>query len=269
MRTWKIAVVSLVVMAALVHSPPASAQTTTCGVPVGPNLPDLIADVNDLAAHLSVDNEKFSPKSCGLVEGFVSTPGPHQLLRFTTSTPNIGAADLFIGNPALCPTLYTFSPCHGHYHFNGYAEYRLWTEDGYATWVANRDLRQPANVGVNATLLQAALNGKDLITGRKQGFCFEDSSKYSSTANDTPTYVSCQGDQGISVGWTDVYDYRLEGQYIQIDGLKAGTYIVENQVNPDQQLPESSYVNNTIALKFMFTPAKGQTPAIIQILGTP
>ncbi len=105
-----------------------------------------------------------------------------------------------IGDPSLCPALYEFSACHQHYHFTGFADYRLWTDAGYTSWLANRDLSQPINVGVNAVLLANAEKSRDLITGRKRGFCFIDSVRYLATASDTPTFTNCLNNQGISAG---------------------------------------------------------------------
>jgi hypothetical protein len=49
------------------------------------------------------------------------TPGQHTLIRFTVSTPNVGDADLVLGDPnapvAAGDGLYEFASCHGHYHF--------------------------------------------------------------------------------------------------------------------------------------------------------
>ena len=244
----------------------ASAQTGQCGVAGAGSLPDFIVDAQDLTARLVVSYEKFAPTSCAVVEEFVNSPGPHQLLRFTTTTPNIGAGALVIGDPAQCPALYEFSPCHGHYHFHGYAVYRLWTEAGYANWVTNRDLTQPTNGGSNALLLTKAEKTKDLLLGRKQGFCFRDDVKFLPTASDTPAFVNCMDNQGLSPGWSDVYDYRLDGQYVQIDNLKSGVYVIENHVNPEHELPESNYSNNTAAVRFRFTAGKGSTPATVEVL---
>src|SRR5438034_10143476 len=46
--------------------------------------------------------------------------------------------------------------CYNNEKFKDSADYRLWTDAGYQTWVTNRDLSQPANSGINATLLTAA-----------------------------------------------------------------------------------------------------------------
>ena len=61
-------------------------------------LPDLIVDQAALRQHWVVRLENLPATFCSVQEGGV-TPGEHQLLRFTVSTPNIGQADLALGDP--------------------------------------------------------------------------------------------------------------------------------------------------------------------------
>jgi hypothetical protein len=245
----------------------AAAQTGPCATPVpGQPLPDLIVDAARLKADLLVSNEKFNATSCAVVEGCVSSKGAHQVLRFSSSTPNIGQGDLVIGDPNLCPNLFHLSECHNHFHFNDYSAYRLWTQMGYQNWVSLRDLNSPANAGINAILLANATASGDLIVGRKQGFCMIDSERYLSTASTTRKYTLCggpgaPGNQGIQVGWTDVYGQQLDCQYIEIDHLRDGIYVVEVQVNPDRLIPETDYTNNFGAVTFQFIGKRGNTPA--------
>src|SRR4051812_33373132 len=83
----------------------ARADTGPCAQPNGGALPDLIVDAKDLGTYLSISEEKFVQQSCSVQEGFVGSPGWHTLLRFSSSTPNIGAGALVIGDPATCPNL--------------------------------------------------------------------------------------------------------------------------------------------------------------------
>ncbi len=242
------------------------ADTGPCATVTGGGLPDLVVNATKLAQYLSVGEEKYAPLSCAVQEKFVSNPGWHTLLRFTTSTPNVGAGALVIGNPQNCPALFEQSSCHGHLHFKQYADYRLWTPGGYDTWLALRDLSQPSNLGVNASALTQAVKSKSLIVGRKMGFCMIDSDPYSVAPDATPTFTSCLSNQGVSVGWADSYGAALEGQYLEIDGLKSGDYVLEVQVNAEQLLPESSYVNNSSAIKVRYTARQGSVPASIQVL---
>src|SRR6476659_5953006 len=59
---------------------------------------DLIVDAKATANHWRVKNEVITEGLCSAIEGGV-TPGDRRLLRFTVTTPNIGDADNFIGNP--------------------------------------------------------------------------------------------------------------------------------------------------------------------------
>ena len=244
----------------------AHADTGPCATNIGGPLPDLIVNAVKLAQYLQVTEEKFTAQSCAVQEGFVSGPGWKTLLRFTTSTPNIGPGALVIGNPQSCPALYDYSPCHGHMHLHDYADHRLWTPGGYDTWVAMRDLSQPVTAPVNAAVLTQALKNKSLVAGSKLGFCMIDSDPYSPGANPSPTYTSCTGTQGLSSGWTDTYNAYLDGQSIQIDGLKTGDYVLELHINPKLVLPETNTLNNTAAIKVRFTARQGNTAASIQVL---
>ena len=258
-------VVVIAVAALLCATRPAAAQLGSCAVPIGPTAPDLIVDEQLLASQVFVSEEHFNANSCAVVEGLLTKPGKQLLLRFNSSTPNIGQTDMYIGDPAQCPVLFQFSECHQHLHFKDYTAYRLWTVGGYATWVALRDPGAPTNSLINAQLLAAATASGELISGHKQGFCMVDSMPY--VAGSGPAkYLSCSSNQGISVGWEDVYAPQLPDQFIQITGLAGGDYVLENQVNPNQPLPESNYENNFAAIRIRYTPRHGSIPASVQVL---
>src|SRR5262245_44589267 len=61
-------------------------------------LPDLIVDQARLRQHWVVRVEDLPAEFCSVEEGGI-TPGEHTLLRFTVGTPNIGDADLVVGDP--------------------------------------------------------------------------------------------------------------------------------------------------------------------------
>ena len=245
---------------------PASAQLGTCAVPVGPLRPDLIMDVQLLKSQMFVSEEHFNSKDCAVFEG-VARPGKQLVLRFNSSMANVGDTDLHIGNPGEClEHLFHVSPCHQHAHFEEFTDYRLWTEAGYDNWVALRDVAAPTNSGFNAELLAAAIASGDLIAGRKQSFCMVDSAPYSDSPPGPAKYLSCSSNQGISVGWEDIYPPQLPDQFIQVTGLKEGNYVLENHVNPSQLLPEKDYANNFGTVRIRFTPKHGKIDASVQVL---
>jgi hypothetical protein len=60
--------------------------------------PDLIVRQDMLASQWVVRDENLPAEFCSVIEGGI-TPGVRRLLRFTVMTPNVGDADIFIGDP--------------------------------------------------------------------------------------------------------------------------------------------------------------------------
>ncbi len=176
-------------------------------------LPDLTVSADAARTSLSIGHETFAPTSCALVEGCVAGPGDRRLLRFSTETPNIGAVDMVLGDPSTQPG-FESSTCHGHYHFEGYAEYQLLDKTGAVA-----------------------------ATGHKQAFCLLDLQSLPGTT--TGPRFHC-GFQGISAGWSDVYGSGLDCQWVDITGVAPGSYLLRITVNGARTLPESNYDNNTI-----------------------
>jgi hypothetical protein len=175
-------------------------------------LPDLTIDGNILKNSIRFETARFTRRDCAVVEGCVNAAGRRRLLRFTVFTPNIGTADLFMGDPEGNP-LFEYSPCHGHYHFNGYADYEL----------------------MDST-------GTTIVAGRKQAFCLLDSVMIDPEAG--PRQFDCHY-QGISKGWADVYDSSLDCQWLDITDVPPGQYQLHVNINPDAILNESNLNNNS------------------------
>jgi hypothetical protein len=213
-----------------------------------PALPNLIVRADVLSRQWVVRDEEIGAV-CSAEEGNV-TPGLHRLVRFTVMTPNIGSADIRIGDPnehvAAGDGLFEFATCHQHYHFRHYALYELIGENGYV-WRA-----------------------------AKRGFCMLDTDPNPAYYGQPPRagqFRSCgaigiPGNQGISAGWADTYRFFLGGQYFVLDGgdgqpvVPVGNYRIRITVNPPfapaageacpytdtlglcHQLPESDYTDN-------------------------
>lgn len=233
-----------------------SVQPASAGMVTG--RPDLIVDQKRLLQNWVVRVENLPESFCSVQEGGV-TPGQRTLLRFTVSTPNVGTADVDLGDPnahvAAGDGLYEYAPCHRHFHFRHYTLYELIDPATGYVWRA-----------------------------AKRGFCMIDVEKfqdYPGPANNARNYLSCGapatatepalvGNQGISLGWADTYVWTLGGQYFVLDGgdgqppVPPGNYILRITVNPPflvdkksgepcpsidsngfcHQLPELNYGNN-------------------------
>lgn len=162
-----------------------------------------------------VSTEEFDETSCEVQEGLIGS-GQRRLLRYSTEVRNLGAVDMVMPDPEGNP-FFEFHPCHGHYHFKGFASSRL-----------------------------LDLEGNELRTGNKVSFCLLDSIRWERGAKTSRRY-NC-GTQGIQAGWGDVYDSGLPGQWIEIDDLPAGDYQLELTVNPDGILSETNYDNNVVTI---------------------
>ncbi len=193
---------------------PAVCGFTACAP--GAPCPDLIIDEDDLRASTVIDTRTFAPTDCAVVEGCITQTGTRRLLRFDTGTANVGTADLVVGSPTagIC---FQWSECHQHYHFLGFSQYTLYQADG--TTVA--------------------------ATGHKQSFCLEDVEQYQADpAPDPPDPFTCTN-QGLHVGWEDVYPNDIDCQWVDITGVPAGNYLLKVAINTAGYLPESNYTNDT------------------------
>ena len=265
MKRWLILIAALLLLPAAIalarHNSRASAP---------PAKPDLIVDQKRLLQNWVVRDEKLPASFCSVEEGGI-TPGEHTLLRFTVSTPNIGTADINLGDPnvhvANNDGLYEYATCHRHFHFRHYTLYELIDPATGHVWRA-----------------------------AKRGFCMIDVEKYQAypgPANNDRNYLSCgapatttepaiPGNQGISVGWADTYVWKLGGQYFVLDGgdgqaiVPPGDYIIRITVNPPfiaqngepcpnvdpngfcHQLPELNYDNNVAEIQITIPPHPGK-----------
>lgn len=206
--------------------------------------PDLSVDarrLTDTSRHF----QTFSPTSCSVIEGHAE-PGTRELLRFTFNSPNLGTGDLVIGRPADHPEWFEWGQCHGHYHFREYADYRLWTAEGYPQWLAARaqdPTATPAQVLADNPHLETYF-----VAGHKQGFCVIDLVPVTLFVGVGGKYFSCSSNQGISVAWADEYSKFLDGQWIDITDVAPGLYVLEAEVNAERLYEESFYANNFAAV---------------------
>jgi hypothetical protein len=203
--------------------------------------PNLVGDAGFMFPQKSV--ETFDQRDCAVREGMI-TAGTHRLLRFTYVTLNLGPGALHVGNPTQHPEWFEYADCHHHYHFREYADYRLWTPEGFTLWDALRT-NQPDKTAAQVLAEHPELS-LFFVEGTKQGFCVIDIRFYPNTPGaDDKTFVSCN-QEGLSVGWADVYGNGLDGQWFDIGGLSPGKYVLEQEVNAERLFTETSYQDNRV-----------------------
>ena len=75
--------------------------------------------------------------------------------------------------------------------------------------------------------------------------------------------------QGISPGWIDQYNQAVEGQELNITDVPPGIYYLVSTSNPEQNLIESNYTNNTAWVSFDLQRDKHGRPKITLVGHSP
>ncbi len=221
--------------------------------------PDLTIDSSTLEPF--TDLQSYSKTDCAVTEGLVGGSGIRRLLRFTTTVVNKGRGALHFGRMSdltvLQPNLIQFDSCHRHFHILNYTAYRLWTPDNYAQW---QKLQRGSKLFSEELL--AAHPELTPLTSHKLGWCPVDYEPYDIRGQrlipirdftdpiwQTQHYQGCDdfSESGISPSWSDSYSHVVVGQWVDITGLAAGTYVLESEVNPAAVIEESTTRNNAVA----------------------
>jgi hypothetical protein len=140
-------------------------------------------------------------------------------MKFDVAIDNIGTADFDLGNPTDPSNagLFVFDKCLGYYHLPDFCLFELLDH-----------------------------KGKTLVAGRKQAFCLEDYRQVDPHA--PPPKYNCLN-QGIQVGWSDIYEHTLLCQWLDITGIPPGNYNLRVSINgnPGQspKFTETNYHNNS------------------------
>lgn len=185
--------------------------------------PDLSIDEARIDTSLYFETLEFAADDCAILEGCVNGSGLRDLMRFDVAIRNMGTADLVIGKPSRHPEWFTYSACHGHYHFNGFVEYELF------------DLQ----------------NGF-VVAGRKQAFCLEDYERIPGYVGGGRGKFTCSN-QGITVGWQDVYRAALDCQWLDVTVVSPGDYVLRVTVDAGEKFAEINE-NNNVAIALVTIP---------------
>jgi L-ascorbate metabolism protein UlaG (beta-lactamase superfamily) len=129
---------------------------------------------------------------------------------------------------------FVFHSGHNHWHLDSFSVYELWTLQS------------------NGMLDQV------VATSGKVSYCLRDIYRSAEAEQiDRAGFTSCSPvRQGLSVGWTDVYQYYLAGQSIDITGLEDGTYALMSIADPFNLIQESDETNNGIVIYLEIREAK-------------
>lgn len=190
-----------------------------------------------------VSVETWAATDCAVQEGLTQA-GTRTLLRFNTVIGNKGPGSFNAGDQTTHPEFWVYDECHRHYHFRDAVAFRLWTKPQWNKWQRLR----LANPDVDSLALLAQYPELTPIASQKQGFCFEETGYYPDYDYANAHYHYCVGvpnDPGIDAKAADGYHYSLPGQWLTVDGLRAGRYVIEQEVNPRRIIEEVDYLDNS------------------------
>jgi len=201
------------------------------------NGPDLQVSTATILNSLEI-NTFTSSDECLVAEGCITGTGERSTLRFTTSISNYGNEDFFIGQTGGAENLnenFYWDDCHGHAHYEGYANYRLY--------------------------YYPSLEPHETI-GHKNGWCVMDlGGAIASEAPEGANYPSCTFEygcsiMGISAGCSDTYGSGISCQWVDITDLTSGEYVlaVSTNMETDNYAPqyETDFSNNVVYVLFDF-----------------
>ncbi|MFK7932535.1 MAG: lysyl oxidase family protein [Saprospiraceae bacterium] len=219
------------------YNPLAEINDGSCipqGDPECPNAADLIIREDVLRNTLRLDVVDNSD-GCLISEGCLTGYGLRNVLRFDTRIENIGELDYIIGAETENTGQFSFDNCHQHFHYEGYAEYVLFDDQG-----------------------------RQLPASFKNGFCVLD---LECAGGGDFTY-SCDY-MGISAGCEDIYSSELDCQWIDITDLPAGEYTFVTRVNwdnsPDLTRRVEKNIDNNWAQVCFNLEWENETPRIQQL----
>ncbi len=216
------------------YDPLATVACTNCCLAVGspncPDGPDLTIDQAALQNSLSITTVNIATSDiCAVQEGCVKGFGTRNVIRFSTRINNIGELDYYIGSPSSQPQMFSNQNCHGHNHYEGYADYLLFDQ-----------------------------NNQPIPVGFKNGYCVIDVGCFGGTS-----HYGCSN-MGISAQCYDLYGSGTTCNWIDITDVPAGLYTLVLRTNWAQRPDalgrhETNYSNNYAAVCLNITGNPGGT----------
>jgi hypothetical protein len=148
-------------------------------------------------------------------------------------------------NPEIGIWRYDSSADHSHWHLLHYQRYELRRPGGS---VVMRDRKNGFCIGDRYGVAPGKVEGR-VPEPRFRGFC----NLYQPGAADV--------DGGTSVGYSDRYHSRLDGQNLDLTRVPAGEYVLVNRASPEALIRELRYENNAASVRIRLSWPHGRSRA--------
>jgi hypothetical protein len=150
---------------------------------------------------------------------------------------------------------------HHHYHFDGFAQSQLWAVDANG----NRAGVAPVATGNKVSFCIATTNINPAYWGHR-AFGADAYPAPDCLEPDSSSAGVDHFKQGMSVGWTDEYNWFLPGQYVEVSSVPDGIYILDTTVDPTGRLTEENKTNNCGSVRVRLT-GMGSPNSRAELLG--
>ncbi len=134
---------------------------------------------------------------------------------------------------------FEFHEEHQHYHYKSFAVSALWASDSTGKKLGTTPVRSTRKVSFCIADIEMNRFGQPGIGPRTY---FAPDCLFPQASDDNFDYLIV----GMTNGWTDVYDWFLPGQYVEVTGVSDGFYLLESCADPDSKLVETAENNNCI-----------------------
>ncbi len=130
-----------------------------------------------------------------------------------------------------------FHPSHDHYHYQQFAQARLWNADKHGKRLGSAPVRtgQKVSFCIIDVIIDAWTEDGDIPRNYRVPRCLEPTE-----FDETFSYIV----SGITRGWADTYNWFLPDQYIEVSGLPDGHYVIESIADPENGILELDESNN-------------------------
>jgi hypothetical protein len=148
---------------------------------------------------------------------------------------------------------------HGHYHYSSFANALLWRSNAKGARLGSAPVAASHKVSFCMADIRIDAWGEKGDGPRKY---YAPECLFPSDSDG----VTDQYRQGINNGWSDVYDWYIPDQYIEVTGVTSGLYRLEFCADPFNEIEEEREDNNCVVNHIRLSGMEGPHKQV-QVLG--
>ena len=152
----------------------------------------------------------------------------------------------------------TYHAVHGHYHYLSFANALLWRSDLKGAKLGNTPVAASHKVSFCMADIRIDAWGKKGDGPRKY---YAPDCLFPSARRRHRSISS-----GRQQGWSDVYDWYIPDQYIEVTGVPSGLYRLEFCADPFNEIEEAREDNNCVVNHIRLSGMEGPNKQV-QVLG--